>query len=63
MHDIYMPTQGGAAIRAELAHVVGVPEEQFRLHAGDVGGAFGVRNEIYPEFAAVLFAARTSAGR
>ncbi len=59
MHDVYVPTQGGAAFRAELAHVVGVPKEQFRVHARDVGGAFGVRNEIYPEFAAVLFAARS----
>ncbi len=59
MHDVYMPTQGGAAIRAELAHVAGVPKEQFRVHARDVGGAFGVRNEIYPEFAAVLLAARS----
>ena len=59
MHDVNMPTRGGAAIRTELAHVAGVPKEQLRVHARDVGGAFGVRNEIYSEFAAVLLAARS----
>jgi CO/xanthine dehydrogenase Mo-binding subunit len=48
MHDVYMPTQGAAGIRAELAYVTGIPQEQLRVHAQDVGGAFGVRNEIYP---------------
>ena len=59
MHDVYMPTQGAAGIRAELAYVTGIPQEQLRVHAQDVGGAFGVRNEIYPEFAAILLATRS----
>ena len=36
----------------------GSPPTQFRIHAKDVGGGFGVRNEIYPEFSALAFAAR-----
>jgi carbon-monoxide dehydrogenase large subunit len=59
MHDIYMPTQGASGLKAELAYVTGIAPEQIRVHAQDVGGAFGVRNEIYPEFTAVLLAART----
>ena len=31
---------------------------KFRVHSNDVGGGFGVRNEIYPEFLAVLLAAK-----
>jgi aerobic carbon-monoxide dehydrogenase large subunit len=58
MHDIYMPTQGASGLRAELAYVTGFAAESIRVHARDVGGAFGVRNEIYPEFTAVLLAAR-----
>ncbi|HEY1364691.1 MAG TPA: molybdopterin cofactor-binding domain-containing protein, partial [Xanthobacteraceae bacterium] len=58
MFDIYMPTQGTAGIRSELAYVTGLSAEKFRVHSEDVGGAFGVRNELYPEFLAVLFAAR-----
>ncbi|MFL6799178.1 MAG: xanthine dehydrogenase family protein molybdopterin-binding subunit [Xanthobacteraceae bacterium] len=56
--DIYMPTQGTAGIRSELAYVTGLPAEKFRVHSRDVGGAFGVRGELYPEFLAVLFAAQ-----
>jgi carbon-monoxide dehydrogenase large subunit len=57
--DLYMPTQGMSDIRRELAHVTGLPLERFRIHAGDVGGAFGVRNEVYPEFSALVFAAQS----
>ena len=56
--DIYMPTQGMSDIMKEFAHVTGLTPEQFRIHAKDVGGGFGVRNEVYPEFAALAFAAR-----
>ena len=61
-YDIYMPTQGMSDIRNEFAYVTGVERERFRIHAHDVGGAFGVRNEIYPEFAALVCATR-SVGR
>src|SRR6185295_1354611 len=59
MFDLYMPTQGMSDIRKELSHVTALPIEQFRIHAKDVGGAFGVRNEVYPEFAALVFAAQS----
>ena len=54
-----MPTQGMADIVNEFAHVTGLAAGAVsRIHARDVGGGFGVRNEIYPEFAALAFAAR-----
>lgn len=56
--DIYMPTQGMSEIRTALAHITGLPAERFRVHAYDAGGGFGVRNEVYPEYVAVLHAAR-----
>ncbi len=58
MFDLYMPTQGMAGIRTDLSHITGLPIEKFRIHAKDVGGGFGVRNEVYPEFAALAFAAQ-----
>jgi aerobic carbon-monoxide dehydrogenase large subunit len=61
-YDIYMPNQGMSGIQAEFAYVTGVERERIRIHARDVGGGFGVRNEIYPEFAALVFAAK-SVGR
>jgi carbon-monoxide dehydrogenase large subunit len=61
-YDVYMPTQGMSDIQNEFAFVTGLARGQFRIHARDVGGAFGVRNEIYPEFAALVLAAK-SVGR
>jgi carbon-monoxide dehydrogenase large subunit len=57
--DVYMQNQGMADIQSALAQVTGLPAERFRLHTRDVGGGFGVRNEVYPENAAVLLAAKT----
>jgi aerobic carbon-monoxide dehydrogenase large subunit len=58
VYDLYLPTQGISALRDGLAHVAGVAPEKIRIHAHDVGGAFGVRNEVYPEFAALFLATR-----
>jgi aerobic carbon-monoxide dehydrogenase large subunit len=58
IYDLYLPTQGISALRDGLAHVAGVAPEKIRIHAHDVGGAFGVRNEVYPEFAALFLATR-----
>ncbi|HEV2955515.1 MAG TPA: xanthine dehydrogenase family protein molybdopterin-binding subunit [Xanthobacteraceae bacterium] len=58
MYDVYLPTQGMADVRSGLAQVTGVARENIRIHARDVGGAFGVRNEVYPEFAALFLATR-----
>lgn len=56
--DIYCPTQGLSMIRDRFAEGLGVPEEQVRIHAHDVGGGFGVRIEAYPEYLALALAAR-----
>jgi carbon-monoxide dehydrogenase large subunit len=58
IYDLYLPTQGMSALRDGLAHVAGVAAENIRIHAKDVGGGFGVRNEVYPEFAALFLATR-----
>jgi carbon-monoxide dehydrogenase large subunit len=56
--DLYLPTQGMSALRDGLAQVAGAAPDKIRIHAHDVGGAFGVRNEVYPEFAALFLATR-----
>jgi carbon-monoxide dehydrogenase large subunit len=56
--DVYMQNQGMADIQAAFAQVTGLPAERFRLRTRDVGGGFGVRNEVYPENVAVLLAAK-----
>jgi carbon-monoxide dehydrogenase large subunit len=57
-YDICIPTQGASDIKNALSAMIGLAPEKFRIRSMDVGGAFGVRNEIYPEFLAVMFAAK-----
>ncbi len=56
--EICMPTQGISDLKTALAQITGLDREKFRIRSMDVGGAFGVRNEIYPEFVAVMWAAK-----
>ncbi|MFM1814668.1 MAG: hypothetical protein RLZ98_1363 [Pseudomonadota bacterium] len=44
--------------REEIAHILGVPKERVRMLAYEIGGNFGTRNQIYPEFALAAWAAR-----
>ncbi len=44
--------------KIDLATVLGVEEDAVRVTANDVGGSYGTRNALYPEFAIVLWAAR-----
>jgi carbon-monoxide dehydrogenase large subunit len=56
--DLYIPTQGAADIKNALSNIMGLAPEKVRIHSADVGGGFGVRHEVYPEFLAVMLAAR-----
>jgi carbon-monoxide dehydrogenase large subunit len=51
-------TQGVTAIRGQTAPVLGVPPENIRVVAEEVGGGFGVRFNTYPEYCALLAAAK-----
>jgi aerobic carbon-monoxide dehydrogenase large subunit len=57
-YHLYTCTQGPAIMRNQLSAVLGVPPEQIRVIAEEVGGGFGVRFNIYPEYCAALFAAK-----
>ena len=56
--DLYAPSQGTADLKTALAQITGTPAERLRIHSVDVGGGFGIRNEVYPEFLAVMLAAK-----
>ena len=47
-------------MRNQLSAVLGVPPERIRVIAEEVGGGFGVRFNLYPEYCAALFAAWTA---
>ena len=57
-YHLYTCTQGAAIMRNQLSAVLGVPPERIRVIAEEVGGGFGVRFNIYPEYCAALYAAR-----
>src|SRR5258707_403798 len=49
---------GAGIMRNQLAAVLGVAPEKIRVIAEEVGGGFGVRFNVYPEYCAALFAAK-----
>lgn len=57
-YELWAPHQGIPEIRRDLAAVLDVPSKDLRVHPVDVGGGFGARGPAYPEYAAVLAAAR-----
>ncbi len=50
---VYLSTQGGHVMRLGLARALGLPENQIRVIAPDVGGGFGGKNRLLPEEIAV----------
>jgi carbon-monoxide dehydrogenase large subunit len=57
--DLELTGQGLHGIRRQLAEFVfRIEPERIRLHAPDVGGGFGMKNFLYPEWILLLWAAR-----
>ncbi|HMH17604.1 MAG TPA: xanthine dehydrogenase family protein molybdopterin-binding subunit [Burkholderiales bacterium] len=57
-YALYACTQGTAGMRGQLVYTMGVPDDKIDVIAEDVGGGFGVRFNMYPEYSAVLLAAK-----
>ena len=50
--------QGVFGMRQGLSHVLGAPVEKIRVLTGHVGGSFGMKASVYPEYVCALAAAR-----
>jgi len=50
--------QGVFGLRAALKEVLGVPLDKLRVLSGNVGGSFGMKASVYPEYPSLLHAAR-----
>jgi carbon-monoxide dehydrogenase large subunit len=61
-YDVYASSQGLSMMMPNFVAITGVPAERIRLHARDVGGGFGIRSQAYPEYIALMHAAKL-AGR
>ena len=51
-------SQGAFGLRGSMADILGAPPEQVRILTGNVGGSFGMKASSYPEYVAVLHAAK-----
>ena len=58
-YDVYASSQGISMMLPNFSAITGVPPERIRLHAHDVGGGFGIRSQAYPEYCALMHAAKT----
>ena len=50
--------QGVFGLKSSLKDVLGVPGEKIRVLTGNVGGSFGMKASVYPEYPCLLLAAR-----
>lgn len=55
---LYGPTQGVVSSRANAAEIMKVPAEKMRFVSVNVGGSFGMKGSIFPEYVCALHAAR-----
>lgn len=55
---LFVGTQGVVPLRTALAGVMGIEPTALRIVTEDVGGAFGLKSPVYPEYAPLLVAAR-----
>jgi len=51
-------SQGVFGMKAQLAFVLGAPPEKVHVLTGNVGGSFGMKASVYPEYVCVLHGAR-----
>ena len=51
-------SQSADGLRDQVASIMGVPAEKVRVITEDVGGAFGMKTTVYPEYVAALVGAK-----
>ena len=57
-YTLHLPLQGIGGMRGQLAVVTGLDKDKLDIVAQDVGGSFGVRGAAYPEYFALMLAAK-----
>ncbi len=56
---LYVPSQGVFGMRAHLAEALGVEAKNVHVLTGQVGGSFGMKAAVFPEYICLLHAARS----
>ena len=57
-YTLHVCMQGITTLRRHLSVYTGVPEDKLHFEARDVGGGFGQRTPAYPEYCALMIAAK-----
>ncbi|MFA6266725.1 MAG: xanthine dehydrogenase family protein molybdopterin-binding subunit [Pseudolabrys sp.] len=57
-YTLYASSQGADTLRGAAASIMGLPNDKLRVVTKDIGGAFGMKTPVYPEYIAVLVAAK-----
>src|SRR5882724_5510218 len=57
-YTLYTASQNPHGVRMEMSHVFHVAENQIRVISPDVGGGFGLKGNVFPDDALVLWASR-----
>jgi carbon-monoxide dehydrogenase large subunit len=55
---LHVGSQGVMGMRGQLSGIFGVKTDRIRVVSGNVGGSFGMKAAVYPEYVCVLHAAR-----
>src|SRR5215470_2068844 len=55
---LYTCSQGVYGMKSSIAQVLNVEPKQVRVVTGNVGGSFGMKAAVYPEYVCILHAAR-----
>jgi aerobic carbon-monoxide dehydrogenase large subunit len=57
-YTLYACSQSAGTVRNQTAPILGLEPSKLRVITEDVGGAFGMKTPVYPEYLALLVAAR-----
>ena len=55
---LHVCSQGAFGMRANISEALGVPAKDVRILTGQVGGSFGMKAAVFPEYICILHAAR-----
>ena len=56
---LYSTSQGVHGMKTSLMDILNAPADKVRVVTGQVGGSFGMKASVYPEYVCILHAART----
>ena len=57
-YTLHVGCQGVFGMKGQLVDILGVPPDKVRVLTGNVGGSFGMKAAVYPEYVPILHAAK-----